>query len=126
MEAALASSVTRACARSSPAAGSPTADDLTAEVVGRFAGREMVLDERWRRRSPRSSSDSRRGMNSIPGPLQRATAAGDGPEGSVAIDPAGTAPGPGTAGDQVVIVLPGPPSELHALWEPALETPPVA
>ena len=23
----------------------PTADDLTAEVVGRFAGREMVLDE---------------------------------------------------------------------------------
>ena len=24
----------------------PTADDLTAEIVGRFAGREMVLDER--------------------------------------------------------------------------------
>ena len=23
----------------------PTADDLTAEVVGRFAGRELVLDE---------------------------------------------------------------------------------
>ena len=23
----------------------PTADDLTAEIVGRFAGREMVLDD---------------------------------------------------------------------------------
>ncbi len=34
----------------------PTADDLTAEVVGRFQGREMVLDEDARRSaSPRSS-----------------------------------------------------------------------
>src|SRR5207244_5080455 len=28
----------------------PTADDLTAEVVGRFQGREMVLDETLERR----------------------------------------------------------------------------
>ena len=26
----------------------PTADDLTAEIVGRFSGREMVLDDRAR------------------------------------------------------------------------------
>ena len=32
----------------------PTADDLTAEVVGAFAGRPMVLDEPWRSASPRS------------------------------------------------------------------------
>ena len=34
----------------------PTADDLTAEIVGRFCGREMVLDARARgadRRDPR-------------------------------------------------------------------------
>ena len=33
----------------------PTADDLTAEIVGRFCGREMVLDEAARgadRRDP--------------------------------------------------------------------------
>ncbi len=36
----------------------PTADDMTADVVARFAGREMVLDEGWRRGSRRSSPTS--------------------------------------------------------------------
>jgi nicotinamide-nucleotide amidase len=46
------------------------------------------------------------------------------PRGATAIDPAGTAPGVvvPVAGGPVVIVLPGPPRELHAMWQPALET----
>ena len=45
----------------------PTADDLTAEVVARFAGREMVLDEEHGgARSPRSSPTSRAGSASTP------------------------------------------------------------
>src|SRR3954453_18833123 len=71
----------------------PTADDLTAEVVGRFAGREHVLDTemgggvagdsragsscstpRWRRGSARSSRGSRGGCDSIPRPCGRRTA----------------------------------------------------
>ena len=48
------------------------------------------------------------------------------PEGAVALDPVGTAPGLVVpAGDAVVIVLPGPPRELRPLWETALETEPV-
>ena len=34
----------------------PTADDLTAEIVGRFCGREMVLDEELEERIARRSS----------------------------------------------------------------------
>jgi nicotinamide-nucleotide amidase len=45
------------------------------------------------------------------------------PEGATTIDPAGTAPGlvVPTEGP-TVIVLPGPPRELHAMWPHALET----
>ena len=46
------------------------------------------------------------------------------PEGAETIDPAGTAPGLVVAVEQgpTVIVLPGPPRELQAMWEPALGT----
>jgi nicotinamide-nucleotide amidase len=45
------------------------------------------------------------------------------PEGATAIDPAGTAPGLVVpAGEMVVIVLPGPPRELQAMWPQAIET----
>ncbi len=45
------------------------------------------------------------------------------PEGATAIDPAGTAPALVVpAGEQVIIVLPGPPRELQALWPIAIET----
>ena len=33
----------------------PTADDMTVEIVAAFCGRELVLDDGSRRRSPRSS-----------------------------------------------------------------------
>jgi nicotinamide-nucleotide amidase len=48
------------------------------------------------------------------------------PRGATAIDPAGTAPGLVVpARDLVVVVLPGPPRELQAMWEQALATEPV-
>ncbi len=48
------------------------------------------------------------------------------PEGAIPIDPAGTAPGLVVpARELVVIVLPGPPRELQAMWEQALATEPV-
>ncbi|HSR22749.1 MAG TPA: nicotinamide-nucleotide amidohydrolase family protein, partial [Candidatus Eisenbacteria bacterium] len=47
------------------------------------------------------------------------------PQGAVAIDPAGTAPGLVVPADgQVVIVLPGPPRELQEMWPRALAAPP--
>jgi nicotinamide-nucleotide amidase len=43
------------------------------------------------------------------------------PEGATALDPAGTAPGLVVpAGETTVIVLPGPPRELHQMWPRAL------
>ena len=48
------------------------------------------------------------------------------PEGAMALDPVGTAPGLVVpAGERVVIVLPGPPRELQPMWPVALETAPV-
>ena len=105
----------------------PTADDLTAAVVGRFAGREMVLDvameekiaailRRFAQRlkfDPEALRDANRKQAVIP-------------DGAVTIDPAGTAPGlvvPVEDGP-LVIVMPGPPRELHAMWPKALETDP--
>jgi nicotinamide-nucleotide amidase len=105
----------------------PTADDLTAEVVARFAGRELVLDEEMlekiaeilRRFARRFRLD------------QAAVAAANRkqamvPDGAVALDPVGTAPGLVVpAGERVVIVLPGPPRELRPMWPAALEAEPV-
>jgi len=48
------------------------------------------------------------------------------PEGALAIDPVGTAPGLVVpAGERVVIVLPGPPRELQPMWPLATATAPV-
>jgi nicotinamide-nucleotide amidase len=44
------------------------------------------------------------------------------PEGATTVDPAGTAPGLVVPADALtVIVMPGPPRELHAMWPHALE-----
>src|SRR5512139_1448911 len=104
----------------------PTADDLTAEVVGQFAGRELVLDAemeekiaqiiaRYARRlrfDPEAVRESNRKQAMVP-------------QVSTAIDPAGTAPGLVVPADgQTVIVLPGPPRELQEMWPRALSAPP--
>jgi nicotinamide-nucleotide amidase len=106
----------------------PTADDLTAEVVGRFAGREMVLDaeleekiadilrplmSRW----PGVDLDAIRESNRKQAVI---------PSGATVLDPVGTAPGlvvpPLGRDGPTVVVLPGPPRELQPMWRTATQT----
>ena len=106
----------------------PTADDLTAEIVARFAGVELELDTSMEAkiaaiiagfaRRMRFSDDALAAANRKQAMI---------PVGATAIDPAGTAPGlvVPVAGGPVVIVLPGPPRELHAMWDAAIATDPV-
>jgi nicotinamide-nucleotide amidase len=102
----------------------PTADDLTAEVVGRFAGREMVLDEGMEERIAAILRSFARRLRFDPEALRVANRKQAMiPEGATTIDPAGTAPGLVVPADStVVIVLPGPPRELHTMWPQALAT----
>jgi nicotinamide-nucleotide amidase len=44
------------------------------------------------------------------------------PEGAHVIYPAGTAPGLVVPGHPAIVVMPGPPRELHAMWPQAVET----
>ena len=106
----------------------PTADDLTAEVVGGFAGRPMVLDPeleerilailrrnrgRWRAYSEAAMRAGNRKQAIVP-------------EGATVLEPVGTAPGlvvaPLEDGGPTVLVLPGPPGELQPMWEDAART----
>jgi nicotinamide-nucleotide amidase len=107
----------------------PTADDLTAEVVGRFHGREMVLDEALERRiaeivRPLMTRWPNLDVSAIEqGTTKQATI----PDGASILEPVGTAPGlvveprEGEAGPTVV-VLPGPPRELQPMWAQAAAT----
>jgi nicotinamide-nucleotide amidase len=105
----------------------PTADDLTAEIVGCFAGRELVLDKEMEAKiaeilhgfAQRFRLDQEAVMEAN---RKQAMV----PEGATPLDPVGTAPGLVVpAGERVVIVLPGPPRELQPMWGSAVETPPV-
>ena len=106
----------------------PTADDKTAEIVGGFQGRTMVLDEeleariaaileRITRRWPDVDLEAIREGN-----RKQATV----PEGSTILEPVGTAPGlvvpPTREGGTTVVVLPGPPRELKPMWGTAVQT----
>ena len=106
----------------------PTADDLTAEVVGRFAGREMVLDEEVEEKIAAVLRGFARRFNFDPEAVREANRKQAViPEGSIALDPVGTAPGLVVpAGETLVVVLPGPPRELQPMWPAALETEPVS
>ena len=105
----------------------PTADDLTGEVVARFAGRGLALDteveakiaEVLRGFARRFDFDEEAVMQAN---RKQAMV----PEGAIALDPVGTAPGLVVpAGERVVVVLPGPPRELRPMWPVALEAAPV-
>jgi nicotinamide-nucleotide amidase len=109
----------------------PTADDMTAAVVGSFQGREMVLDEalseriaqivaplmkRWPNIDPEAIAAANRKQATIP-------------LGASILEPVGTAPGlvvppvgSAATGAPTVVVLPGPPRELQPMWRQALET----
>jgi nicotinamide-nucleotide amidase len=102
----------------------PTADDLTAEVVARFAGRELILDEEVEGKI----AEVLKGFAKRFKFDQDAVIAANRkqamvPEGAIALDPVGTAPGLVVPdGERVVVVLPGPPRELQPMWPAALET----
>jgi nicotinamide-nucleotide amidase len=107
----------------------PTADDLTAEVVGKSQGREMVLDagleeriaeilrplaKRWPNLDMEAIRESNRKQAVIP-------------EGATILEPVGTAPGLVVPSKEplrkpTVVVLPGPPRELQPMWGAAVET----
>lgn len=108
----------------------PTADDLTAAVVGEFQGRSMVLDEalegriaqilrplmtRWPDLDPHAVLASNRKQAVVPG-------------GAEILEPVGTAPGlvvtPAAQDGPTVIVLPGPPRELQPMWHAAIMSSP--
>ena len=108
----------------------PTADDLTAAVVGEFQGREMELDSalearigeilrplmaRWRDLDPDAIRVSNRKQAVIP-------------RGAEVLEPVGTAPGlvvtPADGPGPTIVVLPGPPRELQPMWRTALATSP--
>jgi nicotinamide-nucleotide amidase len=105
----------------------PTADDLTAEIVARFAGREMVLDEAMEAKIAEVLRGFAQRFRLDEAALQEANRKqAMVPEGATPLDPIGTAPGLVVpAGDRVVIVLPGPPRELQPMWEAAVEAGPV-
>jgi nicotinamide-nucleotide amidase len=103
----------------------PTADDLTAEVVGAFQGREPVWDEALHRRieaivKPLAERWKHIDMEALEeGTRKQATI----PAGATVLDPVGTAPGlvvPPAASGPTVIVLPGPPGELRPMWDAAI------
>jgi nicotinamide-nucleotide amidase len=106
----------------------PTADDLTAEVVGGFAGRAMVLDEALEERILAILRGYRASWRSYSEEAMRAANRKQAivPEGATILEPLGTAPGliVPTAGP-LVLVLPGPPSELRPMWATAVETEPL-
>jgi nicotinamide-nucleotide amidase len=113
----------------------PTADDLTAEVVGRFQGRALELDARL---EERIAEIVRPLAERWPDLDREAMAAGTRkqamvPRGATVLEPVGTAPGlvvpPGEQTGEasvgrgpMVVVLPGPPRELQPMWGQAVAT----
>ncbi len=107
----------------------PTADDLTAEVVGRAQGREMVLDQELEeriaeilrplaKRWPNLDMDAIRLSNRKQAVI---------PRGATILEPIGTAPGlvvppQEPSAKPTVVVLPGPPRELQPMWVEAVKT----
>jgi nicotinamide-nucleotide amidase len=114
----------------------PTADDLTAELVGRFCGREMALDDAL---EEQIAEILRPLMSRWPDLDEAAVRRANRkqavvPVGATVLDPVGTAPGlvvpflgdgrevaPGP-GAPTVLVLPGPPRELQRMWQAAIAT----
>ncbi len=107
----------------------PTADDLTATVVGEFQGREMFLDEALQGRiaeilRPMAERWPDLDMAALhEGTRKQAVV----PRGATILEPVGTAPGlvvpPAEGRDGLtVVVLPGPPRELQPMWSTAVAT----
>jgi nicotinamide-nucleotide amidase len=103
----------------------PTHDDRTVELLARAAGVELVVDDELEREIEAVSRAAAERLGRpyadfAVGVTKQATR----PVGSVSLGLAGTAPGLVLRARTgcVVVVLPGPPSELQRLWPRALET----
>ena len=108
----------------------PTEDDLTAQVVGEFQGREMVLDEATEQKiadilRPLAARFPDLDMDAVREANRKQAIV---PRGATILDPVGTAPGlvvpPASGSGPTVVVLPGPPRELQPMWRTAAETQP--
>jgi nicotinamide-nucleotide amidase len=107
----------------------PTADDLTAAVVGGFQGRPLLLDEALEERIAEIVKPL---LERWPNLDERALAAGTRkqalvPEGATVLEPVGTAPGlvvppREQTNGPTVVVLPGPPRELRPMWGEAVKS----
>jgi len=105
----------------------PTADDLTAEIVGSVAGRELVLDKDMEEKiAAILRGFARRFKFDEEAVMAANRKQAMVPEGSLPLDPVGTAPGLVVPLEKLaVIVLPGPPRELQPMWPRAVESQPV-
>jgi competence/damage-inducible protein CinA-like protein len=106
----------------------PTHDDRTVELVARAAGLELVVDEALQREIEAISRAvaerlGRPYTDFAPGVTKQATR----PAPAASIGLAGTAPGLVLRAPTgcVVVILPGPPSELRRLWPNALASEPM-
>jgi competence/damage-inducible protein CinA-like protein len=100
----------------------PTADDMTVEMVARFAGRELVLDDELEDKiaailKPLMARFSHWDFDAVRAANRKQALI---PEGAYVIDPVGTAPGVVVPGSPAVVVLPGPPRELQPMWRTAV------
>jgi nicotinamide-nucleotide amidase len=102
----------------------PTADDLTIEVVAEFTGRQLVLDEDLERRIAEILRPLMARFRDLEFEAVRAANRKQAlvPEGAHVIYPAGTAPGLVVPGKPAIVVMPGPPRELHSMWPEAVES----
>jgi nicotinamide-nucleotide amidase len=102
----------------------PTADDLTIEMVAEFSGRPLFLDEDLEERIADILRPLMKRFRHLDFEAVRAANRKQAlvPEGAHVIYPAGTAPGLVVPGKPTIVVLPGPPREVHAMWPEAVET----
>ncbi|MCK0440674.1 competence/damage-inducible protein A [Gordonia alkaliphila] len=110
----------------------PTADDLTVPTVAEFCGRDLVLDRaleadittiirNWRR-----FADDHELAPALTAAIAKQALV---PIGASPIPPTGTAPGVAIPADQyrpTILILPGPPRELQAMWPAAVDVPAIA
>ena len=107
----------------------PTADDLTGEVVAAFQGRPLELDSDMQAKIARILEPLMKRFQHLDrdAVLEANRKQALVPHGATPIDPAGTAPGlvvPPAEGSEgpTIVVMPGPPRELQAMWPVAVDT----
>jgi nicotinamide-nucleotide amidase len=107
----------------------PTADDLTGEVVAGFQQRPLELDEDMEAKIARILEPLMKRFQHLDRDAVLAANRKQAmvPLGATAIDPAGTAPGlvvppPEGGSGPTIVVMPGPPRELHSMWRVAVDT----